>query len=63
MCKKKNIDELKEQKEKRFSDFQNQIKNITSLKDQEITMLNDKIRNVQNNQSNRSITLEKDFEN
>ena len=60
---KKNIDELKEQKEKGFSDFQNQIKNITSLKDQEISMLNDKIRNVQNNQNDRSITLEKDFEN
>ena len=60
---KESIIELKDQKEKGFSDYQNQIKDIISLKDQEISMLNDKIRNIQINRNDRSMTLEKDFEN
>ena len=60
---KKNVDELKKQKEKEQNDFQKQIKDITFLKDQEISMLNDKIKNEQNNINDKSILLEKNFEN
>lgn len=60
---KKAIDELKKQKEKEFNDFQKQIKDITFLKDQEISMLNDKIKSEQNSQNDKSLVLEKNFEN
>ena len=60
---KNAIDELKKQKEKEFNDFQKQIKDITFLKDQEISMLNDKIKSEQNSQNDKSLVLEKNFEN
>ena len=60
---KRTIDELKEQKEKELSDFQKQIKDVTYLKDQEISMLNDKIKSEQNNQQLDRTQLEQNFEN
>ena len=59
---KKLVEELKSQKEKELLDFQKQIKDITSLKDQEISMLNNKIKNDQINQNDKALLLEKDFE-
>ena len=59
---KKTINEFKIQKEKEFSDFQKQIKDITALKDQEISMLNDRIKNEQFNQNDRATLLERDFQ-
>lgn len=59
---KKLVDELKAQKEKELLDFQKQIKDITSLKDQEISMLNNKIKNEQISQNDKTLLLEKDFE-
>ena len=59
----KNIEELKKQKEKEMLDFQKQIKDITFLKDQEISMLNDKIKSEQNNSNDKSLLLEQNFEN
>ena len=56
------VEELKSQKEKELLDFQKQIKDITSLKDQEISMLNNKIKNDQINQNDKTLLLEKDFE-
>ena len=63
---KKNLDELSKQlnkKEKELSDFQKQIKDVTYLKDQEISMLNDKIKSEQNNQQLDRTQLEQNFEN
>ena len=40
----KTIDELKKIKEKEMIDYQKQIKDVTSLKDQEISMLNERIK-------------------
>ena len=59
---KKNIEELKQQKEKEFSEQQKQLKDISSLKDQEISMLNDKIKILQSNQNDKNMLLEKNFE-
>jgi chromosome segregation ATPase len=59
---KKTIDELKKLKEKEMIDFQKQIKDITFLKDQEIAMLNDRIKE-QSDMSDKSLILEKNFEN
>ena len=42
--------------------MQKQIKDITDLKDQEITMLNNKIKAEQNNNNEKNTILEQDFE-
>ena len=59
---KKLFDDLKAQKEKEMSEYKKQIKDITDLKDQEITLLNNKIRAEQNNQNEKASNLEQDFE-
>ena len=60
---KKTVEELRKQKEKEMNDYQKQIKDVTFLKDQEISMLNDKIKSEQNNINDKSLLLEKNFEN
>lgn len=60
---KKTVEELRKQKEKEMNDYQKQIKDVTFLKDQEISMLNDKIKSEQNNINDKTLLLEKNFEN
>ena len=59
----KTIDELKKIKEKEMIDYQKQIKDVTSLKDQEISMLNERIKEQNSNMSDKAMILEKNFEN
>ena len=53
---------MNNQKEQAIIEFQKQIKDITDLKDQEIAMLNNKIKAEENNSNEKNSILEQDFE-